>query len=145
MALMLHLRMAAGSLSGTVESTLGRLCTAWLRWLQYSPTTSAANILKDGFEAAGTRSFVTKRSTRMVAAFQWSTTNFQADVFRFELISIGRCIQRSMLPLRSLSFTSLLLAGTASLTTFVTTAIEGGATYSRALRWLIKPLMTNRV
>tara|TARA_R110002060_G_scaffold73098_2_gene81871 strand:+ start:3450 stop:3767 length:318 start_codon:yes stop_codon:yes gene_type:complete len=49
MALMLHLRMAAGSLPGTFKSALGRLRTAWLRWLQNRPTTSAANILKNGF------------------------------------------------------------------------------------------------
>jgi len=143
MTLVLDLRMATGWSPRTVEPALGRLGATWLRRLKNSPATGAADVFKNSLKTARAGTFMTERRTSMVATLQRSTANLQADMLWLKLFSGGWGVQSSVLTLRGLSLTCLLLSRTTTLATFMPTAIESGATYSRALGLLVDTLVTD--
>jgi hypothetical protein len=91
MALVLDLGMAAGSLAGTIVETGWRLGSAWLGRVESSTATGTADFVEYGFEATRARSFVTQLLAGMISALQGTATNFETDVFSFEILISSRC------------------------------------------------------
>lgn len=78
----------------------------------------------------------------MASALKWSAADLQADVLRLDVVVTGwRRIQSSVLTLRLLTLASLLLAWTTALSAFMTAAIEGRSTDSRAHWWFVHSLV----
>jgi hypothetical protein len=124
-ALVFDLRMTTGLATSTVKVTRRWSSSTRLRRLENSSATCTANLLKHSFEAATAWPFVAKLLAGMCSTLQWTSTDFETDVLRFNVLG-NRCrVQGSMLTLCSLSFTGFLLARAATLTAFVAATIEG--------------------
>jgi hypothetical protein len=124
--LMLDLRMTTSTCTGAIERAWWRAGSTWLRGLKDCPTTGAADFLKYCFQTASAWSFVAEIGACVVAAFQWTATCSETDMFGFEVL-LGRSWARgngTVLPFRRLSFTGFLLSRATAIPTFVSATVE---------------------
>ena len=125
MALVFDLRMTTDLATSTVKVTRRWSSSTRLRRLENSSATGTANFFKHSFEATTAWPFVAKILAGMGSTLQWTSTDFETDVLRFNVLG-NRCrVQRSMLTFCSLSFTGFLLARATTLTAFVAATVEG--------------------
>lgn len=141
-ALMLDLLVAAGRAAGTFIIARWWTGTAWLRRMQDCAPTITGDFFENSFETGATGTFVAERLTGMIPAFQHPATDSEADVLGLNILF---SCHASSLALCSLAFAGFLLSWTATLSAFMSTAVESRTADSSAGWWLLSPLVTHTI
>lgn len=141
------LRMRAWFRSFARESTGWWICSTRKWWLQDCSATIATDLLKDGFAAGPTCTFVAEFLTSVIgiSALQLASTAARADMLCLEAVfrvsGDWSGIKWSKFAPAGLSLPGLSLAWTTSFSAFMSAAVERHTTHSHALRRFLCALM----
>jgi hypothetical protein len=146
MAVVRDLLMSTRLRPGAWESTRRRFRTARKRWLKDGASTMAADLLEDGFPAASTSTLVAKFCAEVLTALQQSATLPCANVLSLEAVVQSRhCgAQRSLLLLRALPLSRLLLTCAAAFIASMAATIQRHTAHAHTLRLLDMALVADR-
>lgn len=141
--IVLCLGVAAGFGSFAGERTRWRLRPTGQWRVQDRSSAVTRDLFENRLPAGVARPLMADLRTRVSSAFQRPTTNSCTDMFCLHVF-VARAEVRPQLPPHGLSLKGLLLSGTASLSTRVSTTVQACFALTETLRLLHSTLMTNR-
>lgn len=141
-AVVRRLRMTTGLRSLAWEGARRWLCAAWLRRIQDGSPAVTRNLLEDRLSTGIACAFVAELGAGVSSAFQRSTTDPGADMLCLDIF-VKRAEMGLELLAHSLTLNSLLFSRAASLSTGVSTTMQGCLALTEALGRLNIALVAN--